>query len=161
MRHFRAPWSISLILISCLTSLVLVALSVYAWRDTHLVAPVCLAILFGASLFTIRGYTVLDEVILVHRLLWATRLPRGPIVSVVFDPKLLRSSVKFFGNGGLFSFTGLYWNRQLGRYRAFVTDQSRALILRYPDRTVVLSPESPQAFVSALAPAPRTSESHG
>ncbi|MBD3376570.1 hypothetical protein GF406_16155, partial [candidate division KSB1 bacterium] len=32
-------------------------------------------------------------------------------------------------------------------YRAFVTDMNKTIVLKFPDRTVVVSPESPEAFV--------------
>jgi hypothetical protein len=47
----------------------------------------------------------------------------------------------------VFSFTGLFRNRTLGMYRAFVTDPRRAVVLRLPRRTVVVSPADPEAFV--------------
>ena len=52
-----------------------------------------------------------------------------------------------FGNGGLFSITGRFWNRKLGRYRALATDPSRAIVLRYPKRTIVITPHDPQHFI--------------
>jgi len=55
------------------------------------------------------------------------------------------------GNGGFFSFTGLFYNRKLGFHRAFVTDHIRTVVLRFPHRTVVVSPADPEAFVRDLA----------
>lgn len=37
-----------------------------------------------------------------------------------FSPEAIRGSVRTWGNGGFFSFTGLFWNRELGNYRAFM-----------------------------------------
>jgi hypothetical protein len=51
------------------------------------------------------------------------------------------------GNGGFYSITGFYWSKLLGLYRAFVTDMSRTVVLRYTRRTVVVSPASPEEFV--------------
>ena len=59
----------------------------------------------------------------------------------------MRGSVRVFGNGGLFSITGRFWNRKLGWYRAYATDPSRAVVLRYPKRTVVITPHDPQHFI--------------
>jgi hypothetical protein len=51
---------------------------------------------------------------------------------------------------GSFSFTGLYRSRELGLYRLFATDLSRAVVLLLPRRTVVVTPASPEAFVEHL-----------
>ena len=47
-------------------------------------------------------------------------------------------------------FTGWYYNKRLGSYRAFVTDPRRAVVLRYANRRVVLSPDAPEDFVREL-----------
>jgi Bacterial PH domain len=51
------------------------------------------------------------------------------------------------GNGGAYSFSGEFWNRRLGRYRALATDPDRAVVLRYPKRTIVITPHDPQQFI--------------
>jgi hypothetical protein len=59
----------------------------------------------------------------------------------------MRGSIRVLANGGVFSFTGRFWNRKLGWYRAFATDPSRAVVLRYPKRTIVITPHDPQHFI--------------
>jgi hypothetical protein len=58
----------------------------------------------------------------------------------------MRWSIRTFGNGGFFSFSGFYRNKLLGAYRAFVTDRHQTVVLRYGGRTVVVSPSSPEEF---------------
>lgn len=87
----------------------------------------------------------------MHRLLWDTKLPRIGLESACVEPDALRRSIRTFGNGGAFSFTGFYWNKRLGSYRAFVTDLRRTVVLRYAKRRVVLSPDAPEEFVRDLA----------
>jgi hypothetical protein len=50
----------------------------------------------------------------------------------------------------MFSFSGLYWNRNLGHYRAFVTDLNHTVVLRFVTRTLVVSPDRPEEFVREL-----------
>jgi len=109
-----------------------------------------LAIAFGGMLFMIRGYSVTSDELFVHRLLWTTRLPLADLHSAQVEPRAMCWSVRTFGNGGLFSFSGWYYNRLLGRYRAFVTDPNRAVVLRLGSRRVVVSPSEPEAFVDDL-----------
>ena len=106
-----------------------------------------LAIVCGGILFTIRGYTVTPDALLVHRLFWATRLPLSGLHSAQIEPGAMRWSIRTFGNGGLFSFTGWFRNTTLGAYRAFVTDPHRAVVLHFAGRTVVVSPSAPEDFV--------------
>jgi hypothetical protein len=95
----------------------------------------------------VRGYTLTEQEIVVHRGFWDTRLVLAGLRSVTGDAQAMRGSVRVFGNGGLFSITGRYWNRKLGWYRAYATDRSRAVVLRYADRTIVITPHDPQQFI--------------
>lgn len=95
----------------------------------------------------VRGYTLTEDAITVRRGLWNTRLPLAGLRSVTGDVDAMSGSARVFGNGGLFSITGRYWNRKLGWYRAFATDPSRAVVLRYADRTIVITPHDPQHFI--------------
>ena len=63
----------------------------------------------------------------------------------------MRGSLRLFGNGGIFSITGLFRNRALGNYRAFVTDLKRTVVLRFPERIIVVSPECPEKFVAEIS----------
>jgi Bacterial PH domain len=160
MKHYEAPWSTSLIVMSVMTTVLCLGASVGAWLS--LVAKLApgvfgwvvllpLVILFGAVLFTIRGYSLSSDSILVHRLLWSTELPRAGLESAEVDLEAMRGSLRTFGNGGAFSFTGFYYNKRLGSYRAYVTDPHRIVVLRYANRRAVLSPATPEDFVHDLA----------
>ena len=72
------------------------------------------------------------------------------VISVEADPNAMRGSLRTCGNGGLFCFAGAYWNKRLGSYRAFATDPSRSVVLRFSDRVVVMTPERPAEFVAAV-----------
>jgi hypothetical protein len=155
VKHFKAPWCASLIVVSTLLTVVCVGVTVgaqpWAARQGHSwLAWLPLALVVGCALFTIRGYTITSDAILVYRLFWATRLPRAGLQSARMDPKALRWSLRTCGNGGFFSITGWYWNKSLGAYRAFVTDPRRAVVLKFARRTLVVSPESPEDFVREL-----------
>lgn len=63
----------------------------------------------------------------------------------------MRGSRRICGNGGMFSITGWYRNRALGTYRAFVTNLKDTVVLRFPARTIVISPENPERFVAEIS----------
>jgi hypothetical protein len=105
------------------------------------------AVLAGALPFMVRGYVLLKDTLVVERLGWQTRLPLAGLESVGGDVEAMRGSIRLLGNGGLFSFTGEFWNRRLGRYRALATDPERAVVLRYSKRRIVITPHDPQHFI--------------
>jgi hypothetical protein len=154
VKRHQAPWSTSLILMSILATLLCLGIPltvVMQAEDAPFWAVLLpLALIIGCALFTIRGYTITGDAILVHRLFWTTRLPRAELLSARFDPQAMRRSLRTWGNGGFFSFTGCYRNKLLGAYRAYVTDPHRAVVLRYASRTVVVSPGAPEDFIHDL-----------
>lgn len=106
-----------------------------------------LVILLSAIPFMVRGYVLTEEALVVKRSGWSTRLLLRDLQSVAGDAEAMRGSLRLWANGGLFSFTGEFWNRRLGRYRALATDPQRAVVLRYPRRTIVITPHDPQHFI--------------
>jgi len=103
-----------------------------------------------AAPFMVRGYTVTDGALIVHRLGWNFRISLGGLMSAEADPAAMDRSIRISGNGGLFVFCGLFRNSKLGMYRAFCTDAAHAVVLRFPDRIVVVTPDQPEKFVEAI-----------
>ncbi len=159
MTHYRATWSTLLRIISAAASLLCVGVAV---QDSHALSSgdfrsldfwfglLPLALLIGAALCTVRGYSITPDAILIHRLCWKTKLSRQGLESAEYQPSILRRSIRTFGNGGLFSFTGWYYNRDLAAYRAYATDIHHTVVLRLRRKIVVLTPDEPESFVSEL-----------
>ena len=154
--RFSAPWSRSLRVlttaaVALLLTLVLIGLLVgprqsWVWRTAMVGVP--LAVLVGSLLFMVRGYVLTESQIEVQRLGWSTVLPFAGLVAVSGEPQGLQGSLRLFGNGGLFGISGWFWNRRIGRFRAYATDPGRAVLLRYRDgRKVMLTPHDVQHFI--------------
>jgi hypothetical protein len=154
MKAFKASWSTSLIVVSCLASVLCLGISIGLFVSRHgepiWAALLPLAIVLGAAPFTVRGYAISNKSILINRLFWNTRLPLKELKSAEYKPDAMRSSIRTFGNGGLFSFSGFFYNKALGSYRAFVTDPHSTVVVQFARRTIVLSPASPEDFVREL-----------
>jgi hypothetical protein len=159
MTPYRATWSTLLRIITVAASLLCVGVAINErqalasgdFRSLDFwfgVLP--LALLIGTALCTVRGYSITLDAIFVQRLCWKTRLPRQGLESAEYQPGVLRHSFRTFGNGGLFSFTGWYYNRTLGTYRAYATDIHRTVVLRLRGKTIVLTPDEPERFVNEL-----------
>ena len=158
MKTYQAPWGRALIVISSL----LVVLSVASVVGMPLIlgtgppgmdllAQWTLPVIMLCCLpFMVRGYAITEDAILIRRLFWTTRLDRAGLKSAESVPEAMSKSLRTCGNGGGFSFTGWYWSKSLGFYRAFVTDLNRTVVLRFGNRTVVVSPDDPEGFASEL-----------
>jgi hypothetical protein len=153
--HFNAPWSVGLRRVSLLSVGVFavgIAAGIIAWQRTGeplalLAIAMLLLILLACALCMIKGYALTDEEIVVKRLGWTTCLPLDGLQSVTGDNEAMIGSVRLFANGGVLSYTGYFWNRKIGRYRALATDPSRAIVLRYAKRKIVITPDDPQRFI--------------
>ena len=152
--EFRAPWGKVLKTTTTMTLglLVAVAAAVLAFGNKEstmrmLLVGLLVVILIAALICSVRGYVLTQDAIVVKRVGWRTRLPLAGLQSVTGDADAMQWTVRVFGNGGLFSFSGEFWNRKLGRFRALANDPSRAVVLRYAKRTIVITPHDPQQFI--------------
>lgn len=113
-------------------------------------AVVDIAVIAVGMLFVIRGYRLDDRGLHVERLLWANRIPLTTLRRAWPDPEAMSKSLRLFGNSGFICIAGLFRNRKLGSYRAFATDRRRAVVLQTTERTVVVTPDEPQRFLSVI-----------
>ena len=157
VEEFSAPWGRGLWVASIgVTIVMLIVITIGAAnamgsnivRLMMTLGPIL--ILAGAAPFMIFGYSVEANLLVIHRLGWSTRVSLTGLQEAAVKPKAMRGSIRLFGNGGMFSITGWFWNRALGRYRAFVTDLNRTVVLRFTERTIVVSPDAPERFVELL-----------
>lgn len=160
-RFAVAPWSTSLKVMSAFSLVILAGVPWFVKRVvppvgiTNWVVPfvtwICAAVVVGAVPFVVTGYEVDHNHLVVHRLLWwPARIDIRGLTRVWHDPAVVRGSLRLFGNGGLFSFSGLFYNRALGRYRLFATDPKRAVVMVQPAGTVAVTPDDPDAFLRVV-----------
>ena len=117
-------------------------------RELLLGIPVLVGIV--SAFYMVRGYSLQGTTLGIQRLGWVKTFNLTNLVSAQADPDALRASVRVFGNGGLFSFCGWYRNKKLGMYRAYVTDARHAVVLRFSDKTVVVTPDESERFVNEV-----------
>jgi hypothetical protein len=154
----KAPWSRQLRITSALGLALCTAvggfiLIGFADRTPPLITLLglgCILLPLFAVLFAVRGYTIEPERLVVQRLGWTTIIPLRDLQKVRIDPSAMTRCIRLLGNGGLFAFTGWFFSRPLGKFRAFATDPGRAVILGFSDQTLVVTPEEPELFASEL-----------
>ncbi len=154
---FAAPWGALLSVMTGLATLILVGVPLLISFSTPpagplqwIIAIALPAILIASVFFIIRGYTLTADALLVERPGWHYTIPLANLVAVEADPRAMSGSIRAFGNGGLFCFAGAYRNKRLGPYRVFATDPRRAVVLRFTNRTIVITPDDPAAFVAQV-----------
>ena len=145
--RFAAPWSPLLGFVAAV--LALAGFAVVAVGEPVAIA-ILAAVLVAAAALAVRGYVVEPDAVLVRRPGWTTRLDLAGLASVEADPDAFRGSIRTFGIGGPFAFVGRYRSRGLGGFTAYATDRARSVVLRWPDRTVVVTPDDPDTFVAAV-----------
>jgi hypothetical protein len=94
----------------------------------------------------ITGFRLEEDCLVLGR----KRYPLEGLVGIARDPEILRWAFRLCGNGGLGSIRGRYWSRRVGKFYAFLTDPEKAVVLRWPDKTVVVSPEDPEFFIYSV-----------
>lgn len=145
--HFTAPWGRKLTLV---TGALLAVLAWAAVAAGGVGSAGIVAVVVACAAFSVRGYSVVGGQLLVHRLGWVTRFDLGRLQSAEFSPGAMLGSLRTFGNGGLFAFTGHFRNAAIGSYRAFATDSARTVVLDFGSERVVVTPDRPAEFVAAL-----------
>lgn len=86
---------------------------------------------------------VQDNVLVVCR----KRFPLAGLVEVTRDPEVLHRARRVWGNGGLGSIRGTYSSKRIGKFQAFLTDTDHAVVLRWPDKVVAVSPADTEFFI--------------
>ena len=145
--HYRASWGKKLIVT---TALFLVVCLVALYLVQGWVRLAVLAIILISAVFAIRGYSVHQGKLLIHRLGWSTKYDLSKLSSAEVSPGATIGSIRTLGIGGLFGFVGNYRNDILGSYKAFVTDETNTVVLDFSGEKIVVTPDAPEEFVQAV-----------
>ena len=149
--HFSAPWGWQLKISTAVACFVIGVPAVFQLAQGHFIGVLLAVLLLSMLPFIVRGYTVTPTHLEIRRLGWTTRWPLDGLRGAVARPGVMARSWRVWGNDGVFAIHGRFSNGQLGRYRAFVTDPDRTVVLRWPEATIVVSPGDPDSFVRTLA----------
>jgi len=155
---FDAPWSTALRFMSGLLTLMLLGVAWVGLRTEADMGPIWYAVMVGIPLvivllalrYMVLGYRLTPDTLWVRRWGWFSKWDLEGLEAVAADSGAMIGSRRLLANGGLFSFSGRFRNKQLGTYRAQATDPGRSVILRWPNRTLVISPDDPERFVRTL-----------
>ncbi|KGL50358.1 PH domain-containing protein [Porphyromonas gulae] len=138
------PLSIWQRILSVLVIIVLAIALVPAWYNGMWALAVALWVIIlpavGWSIAIIPRYTEVTEKQIIVKQVWGQLVfdkKEVEIVPIVKDD--LKSSIRTFGNGGLFGYAGYFQNKKLGKYRMYVTRMKDLSLLtdRNGQKTVI------------------------
>ena len=133
-----------------LTLFVVGLLLVIGRTDVTVLLLLVSLILLAAVILGIRGYRLTDDELYIRHVGWSQSWSLRDLRDVKVRPGVLTGSMRTLGIGGFFCYIGRFRSQLLGNYQAYVTDSSRAVVLRFKDDTLVISPDDPAAFVSKV-----------
>lgn len=147
-----APWPRVLKITTTIGSLLLIGLTVIlgAYPVARWVAGAPFVIWGLCLLYMVRGYRIEDKTLYIKRLFQETKIPLDGLKKVEHRPKALINAQRLLGNGGLFAFTGLFRNQDLGNFRLYATSPKDAVILYLPTQTIVITPANTQGLITKL-----------
>jgi hypothetical protein len=111
-------------------------------------APAILGLSWWAT--RIRLYRLVGGELRIELQFRTMRFPLAGLVSATPDREAMSHAWKMWGNDGLGAVTGRFRSKRLGAFRACLTDAEHAVVLRWPDRCLVISPQQHSFFVEAV-----------
>jgi hypothetical protein len=102
------------------------------------------AVVFVSWLFSVKGYTIMNYALTVHRPFWDTEIVLPPDAVFRKEPEITKGLMKTAGNSGLFGYTGGFKNKKLGSFKAYATNWKHAVSITSESQglRVVISPEN-------------------
>ncbi len=95
----------------------------------------------------VKQYRLTADELRIDRPFQHLRFPLAGLLSADVDPQALRGAFKVAGNDGLGAVAGRFRSKRLGRFRVYLTDGEHAVVLRWPDCCLVISPQQHSLFV--------------
>lgn len=156
--HFKAaPWSPSIKVMSLVGSALLLAVAMFVYMTfpedappyiPNLIVALCFGTWFLSLLSIVKGFDIENGHIVVHRPLWKNRIPFSSGAEAF--QKKMPTAIRLLGNGGLFSGSGWFWNKEIGVFHVFVTDPKKCVWVKTPKKTIVITPDDTEGFVKAF-----------
>jgi hypothetical protein len=112
-----------------------------------LASPIGVLLIITIKFFYERAKTARFRIEDNELVLGSKHYPLAGMTDIAPDPEILRWAIRTRGNGGIGSIRGHFRSRRVGKFEAFLTDNAKAVVLRWPDRTVAVSPADTEFFI--------------
>lgn len=119
-------------------------------RSMSAVAALLVLVIWIGWQIAPKRFDVTDDSLVIVRG-WPFRNISVPLreITSVERVKLSMTTMRSFGVGGLFSHSGIFWNRQIGRFYAGITSTGDTVLVTAREKFVI-SPEDPEQFVADM-----------
>lgn len=97
-------------------------------------------VLLGTFAYMPVYIEVTQDALIVKRVLGSLVIHRKDIESIGLCPS--QFGFRKFGSGGLFGYLGWFWNRDIGNYFSYSTDENSQILIVTPSRKYVISCEN-------------------
>lgn len=102
-----------------------------------------ISVFFLSERARISRFSIEEDVLVLGK----KRFPLKGLLEATRDPHVMRWAIRKFGNSGLGSIRGRFWSKRLGNFYAFLTGTENAVVLRWPDKVVAVSPADTEFFI--------------
>ena len=148
-RSFAVSYDRVTLTVTGLVTLFLIALAVIL--DLLPLYPLALLMLVLGFAWSPRGYTVGERRLTIRRWAGDVAVPldglREARIASCEDTK---GAIRWMGSGGLFGYYGTFQLRKYGMSDWYVTNRRRMVLLVTGNKTVMVSPNDPDAFLNAV-----------
>eukprot|EP01041_Mallomonas_annulata_P000231 gene231-416_t len=117
------------------------------------IAPLLLLTLLVAFYILKPLYITADaDALTIHRMVGPVSFPYSTIFSIsMLSNKDMSGSIRTFGNGGLFGYTGKYYNSRLGKMTWYCTQRKNYILLILSDnKKIVITLDNPAGLLMEL-----------
>ena len=120
-----------------------------AFFTNLLIFAACVFVVLYAFCIQIRKVTIDDAALVIHRQIGKVRIPLNSITKVETKDEI-GLDLRLWGISFFFGHYGLFYNRSLGRYRAYVKNGDQMVVVHTPNRVHVFSCERRDELIAML-----------
>lgn len=161
MEVFKNKYNNLVLVITVLSLILLIGFPVYQFYDfivhskiktSNLIISVILIFIpIFSWLFSVGEYVLESDGLSIKRKIFPIKIKYEEIKKVSrLGYQDIKSSIRIFGNGGLFGFYGIFRNESIGNYRAYFSNFSDLVLIETDKKKFVISPENPDIFTDYL-----------
>lgn len=120
-----------------------------AFFTNLLIFAACVFVVLYAFCIQIRKVTLNDATLIIHRQIGKVRIPLNTITKVETKDEI-GFDLRLWGISFFFGHYGLFYNRTLGKYRAYVKNSDQMLVVHTSNRIHVFSCERRDELLTLL-----------
>ena len=143
--------SLSIRIITSVMILILIGLLTASVFDIQFLIPAFILFLtcFLCWIYAPKSYEIVDNDLIINYNI-GKKVFKSIKRSSLIEQALPLIGVRLWGNGGLFAGTGIFWNREYGIFRAYVTSaRHNDMVLIETDKyKVIISPVDQDKFLT-------------